>query len=372
MRLGRDSRHPRPQDHDPRARGRSGPGVRLLPRRPSPPPAATTRAAPRRDRRRTTDTTAVDGTDTTAGAGTDTTAPPSTPAHRISPTQTAQRRLPAHRLHRAQAAGQSPSGLEAPPSRPTCRERTPKSSSTWSVRSAPPSASWSDSRGAAGRTSELCTTFSGAQRRVPGAGRTSRSAASHLGLRLHDVHPGLSVRQAADGNHRGSARRGRDSRRRRDLHTGIAAFAAILRGLFHFSWSGCRDLNPGPHRPERCALPGCATPRLSDRDATAATPWPVAYSIPPVCQQSSRAIDYTVQERDVATQQVGHTAISALAPCAAETRLARCPRAPPRTCPPADPDHRARSRTSPAPLALSRNRNSMRTAGAPALRAARQ
>ena len=26
-------------------------------------------------------------------------------------------------------------------------------------------------------------------------------------------------------------------------------------------WSGRRDLNPGPHRPERCALPDCATPR---------------------------------------------------------------------------------------------------------------
>ena len=26
-------------------------------------------------------------------------------------------------------------------------------------------------------------------------------------------------------------------------------------------WSGRRDSNPGPHRPERCALPDCATPR---------------------------------------------------------------------------------------------------------------
>ena len=30
-----------------------------------------------------------------------------------------------------------------------------------------------------------------------------------------------------------------------------------------FAISGRRDLNSGPHRPERCALPGCATPRLS-------------------------------------------------------------------------------------------------------------
>src|SRR5882672_6751202 len=27
-------------------------------------------------------------------------------------------------------------------------------------------------------------------------------------------------------------------------------------------WSGARDLNPGPHGPEPCALPNCASPRL--------------------------------------------------------------------------------------------------------------
>ena len=34
----------------------------------------------------------------------------------------------------------------------------------------------------------------------------------------------------------------------------------------HKMWdklSGCPDSNRGPHRPERCALPGCATPRRS-------------------------------------------------------------------------------------------------------------
>jgi TfoX/Sxy family transcriptional regulator of competence genes len=30
-------------------------------------------------------------------------------------------------------------------------------------------------------------------------------------------------------------------------------------------WSGRRDLNPRPHRPERCALPSCATPRPNAR-----------------------------------------------------------------------------------------------------------
>jgi hypothetical protein len=34
-----------------------------------------------------------------------------------------------------------------------------------------------------------------------------------------------------------------------------------LQGFLCLMKSGCRDLNPGPHRPERCALPGCATPR---------------------------------------------------------------------------------------------------------------
>src|SRR5215471_1280633 len=28
------------------------------------------------------------------------------------------------------------------------------------------------------------------------------------------------------------------------------------------SWSGRPDLNRGPHAPQACALPGCATPRL--------------------------------------------------------------------------------------------------------------
>src|SRR6266576_334624 len=27
------------------------------------------------------------------------------------------------------------------------------------------------------------------------------------------------------------------------------------------NWSGARDLNPGPHGPEPCALPNCASPR---------------------------------------------------------------------------------------------------------------
>ena len=30
-----------------------------------------------------------------------------------------------------------------------------------------------------------------------------------------------------------------------------------------YKWSGWRDLNPRPQRPERCALANCATPRYT-------------------------------------------------------------------------------------------------------------
>ena len=33
-------------------------------------------------------------------------------------------------------------------------------------------------------------------------------------------------------------------------------------GFVFRNWSGARDLNPGPHGPEPCALPNCASPRL--------------------------------------------------------------------------------------------------------------
>src|SRR6266851_9890830 len=41
------------------------------------------------------------------------------------------------------------------------------------------------------------------------------------------------------------------------------ALAALTAGWFEFEfWSGARDLNPGPHGPDPCALPNCASPRL--------------------------------------------------------------------------------------------------------------
>ena len=40
----------------------------------------------------------------------------------------------------------------------------------------------------------------------------------------------------------------------------------------HLSWSGRRDLNPRPQRPERCALPSCATSR-------AQPPYPTASAV---------------------------------------------------------------------------------------------
>ncbi len=36
----------------------------------------------------------------------------------------------------------------------------------------------------------------------------------------------------------------------------------FLRDIFH--WSEWRDLNPRPHAPQTCALPGCATFRLKN------------------------------------------------------------------------------------------------------------
>src|SRR5699024_9803615 len=38
-------------------------------------------------------------------------------------------------------------------------------------------------------------------------------------------------------------------------------FVPLLLLPTHFTWSGWRDLNPRPPRPERGALPSCATPR---------------------------------------------------------------------------------------------------------------
>ena len=40
-----------------------------------------------------------------------------------------------------------------------------------------------------------------------------------------------------------------------------------------FSWSGWRDSNPRPLRPERSALPSCATPRLKPRQPIAPAHW---------------------------------------------------------------------------------------------------
>src|SRR5262249_27653801 len=41
-------------------------------------------------------------------------------------------------------------------------------------------------------------------------------------------------------------------------------FRRFPAGLF-YAWSGRPDLNRGPHAPQACALPGCATPRLSKK-----------------------------------------------------------------------------------------------------------
>jgi hypothetical protein len=52
----------------------------------------------------------------------------------------------------------------------------------------------------------------------------------------------------------------------RDLHKQNASrpIGLAREAFFHdrSRWSECRDLNPGPHPPQGCALPGCATSRL--------------------------------------------------------------------------------------------------------------
>ena len=56
---------------------------------------------------------------------------------------------------------------------------------------------------------------------------------------------------------------------RADVRRSVGVAAQRTRGersyhpLTGSSLSGRPDLNRGPHRPERCALPGCATPRLT-------------------------------------------------------------------------------------------------------------
>src|SRR5204862_8346859 len=82
---------------------------------------------------------------------------------------------------------------------------------------------------------------------------------------------------ARDAPKRGGARAAQGTRRRPRLGTDWAQNGQIdvrgarapLRLRYRkpalaraFLTSGRPDLNRGPHRPERCALPGCATPRL--------------------------------------------------------------------------------------------------------------
>jgi hypothetical protein len=46
-----------------------------------------------------------------------------------------------------------------------------------------------------------------------------------------------------------------------ELHVDVTARALPCDEWGEEAQSGRPDLNRGPHRPERCALPGCATPR---------------------------------------------------------------------------------------------------------------
>src|SRR2546430_946205 len=45
-------------------------------------------------------------------------------------------------------------------------------------------------------------------------------------------------------------------------------------------WSGARDLNPGPHGPEPCALPDCASPRPTFAGPHSTSALPVSVGTP--------------------------------------------------------------------------------------------
>ena len=65
-----------------------------------------------------------------------------------------------------------------------------------------------------------------------------------------------------------------------DCRLEMARYLVATRRKF---WSGARDLNPGPHGPEPCALPNCASPRRESdsigalrQTLTARAPHPVS------------------------------------------------------------------------------------------------
>ena len=85
-----------------------------------------------------------------------------------------------------------------------------------------------------------------------------------VGLAIWGALAGIARAGTVDRARR--ARLGGDDRRRPDA--ALAARGGLARGLvgepgFPRALSGCPDLNWGPLRPERSALPGCATPRAA-------------------------------------------------------------------------------------------------------------
>jgi L-lactate utilization protein LutC len=81
--------------------------------------------------------------------------------------------------------------------------------------------------------------------------------------------PGAGHRSQPHRRHRDDAHHGRARPRsagRDGVRRGVTATRAPGGNLPSgpFAWSGREDSNLRPHRPERCALPGCATPRRKD------------------------------------------------------------------------------------------------------------
>ncbi len=94
------------------------------------------------------------------------------------------------------------------------------------------------------------STHTETERQPPSVDRFRSTLANHRHEQAPARYPSRRKRATCRCPGRCSARLQPDVRRHEAPH---------LRGFY---LSGRPDLNRGPHRPERCALPGCATPRM--------------------------------------------------------------------------------------------------------------
>ena len=313
------------------------------------------RTAPTPPRRRATDTTAA-GTATTAVHGDTTPLPaPATDSGRPAG-QAASARATRSRVHRTAAprpvavAGRTHvRGVPAPQ-----RRRQARGPGALDRRLARPRRE-RRRRAAGGRRRAPRTRCSSSKGTFPvlDAHRALQPATWGYDFTTSTLVPGSADQRAARARLPDA---GGDARPRGHLDRGIAA-AHAANGhadregrpvVPFFLWSGCRDLNPGPHRPERCALPGCATPRR-----VAGYPFAGRLFYHQSAAGSSRDRDPRPRNRRTA------------GPACGGKRPSRSPRALRRATLRAGSGRPAAYSNTTGSPGLSRNRNSMRTAGAP-------